>query len=63
MPLIISDTSVLIHLAAIGRLALLKDLYQHIIVPAAVWKEVVEEGKGRSGAEEIAAAGEQAGWS
>ncbi|MCL4486508.1 MAG: hypothetical protein M1570_00055 [Chloroflexi bacterium] len=61
MPLVISDASVLIHLAAIGRLTLLRDLYQKTAVPSAVWKEVVEEGKGRAGAAEIEAA-RQAGW-
>ena len=61
MPLVISDTSTLIHLAAIGRLALLRDLYQKITVPSAVWKEVVEGGKGRVGTVEIEAA-RQTGW-
>ena len=35
------------HLSAIGRLALLKEFYGKIIIPPAVWKEVVEEGMGR----------------
>jgi uncharacterized protein len=61
MPLVISDTSTLIHLAAIGKLALLRDLYQKITVPSAVWKEVVEGGKGRVGTVEIEAA-RQTGW-
>jgi uncharacterized protein len=61
MPLVINDTSTLIHLAAIGKLALLRDLYQKITVPSAVWKEVVEGGKGRVGTVEIEAA-RQTGW-
>jgi hypothetical protein len=53
MPLVISDASTLIHLAAIGRLDLLKDCYGTVVIPAAVWREVVEEGKGRAGAAEV----------
>ncbi len=49
----ISDSSTLIHLAAIGRLELLKAFYGKIFITPAVWNEVVEEGKGRSGAQEI----------
>ena len=61
MPLVISDSSTLIHLAAIGRLGLLKEFYGRIIIPSAVWREVVEEGKGRAGAIEVEEA-RQAGW-
>jgi len=61
MPLVISDSSTLIHLAAIGRLALLREFYEKITVPPAVWREVVEEGRGTAGAVEVEAA-RQAGW-
>jgi hypothetical protein len=61
MALIISDTSALIHLAAIGRLTLLRELYQRISVPPAVWKEAVDEGKGKAGTAEIESA-RQLGW-
>lgn len=61
MALVISDTSALIHLAAIGRLTLLRELYQRITVPPAVWKEAVDEGKGKAGTAEIEAA-RQLGW-
>jgi len=43
MLLIASDSSTLIHLAAIGRLPLLREFYEKIIIPPAVWREVVEE--------------------
>lgn len=49
------------HLARIGQIALLRDLYGSITVPPAVWREVVSEGKGRPGANEVVAA-RQAGW-
>lgn len=49
----VSDSSPLIHLAAIGRLSLLKDYYNSIIIPTAVWREVVEQGGSRKGAMEI----------
>lgn len=61
MPLVISDASTLIHLATIGRLALLNKFYVQITITPAVWREVVEEGAGRSGAQEVANA-RAAGW-
>ena len=57
----ISDSSTLIHLAGIGRLELLKDFYGKILITPAVWKEVVEEGKGRPGASEVKEAN-SSGW-
>jgi predicted nucleic acid-binding protein len=53
MPNAISDSSPLIHLAAIGRLSLIRDYYNTIIIPTAVWREVVEQGGGQKGAMEI----------
>ena len=61
MPLVLNDSSTLIHLAAIGRLGLLRELYHKITIPAAVWREVVEEGGGRAGVREIETA-RQAAW-
>jgi len=61
MPAVISNTSSLIHLAAIGRLTLLREFYDDITIPPAVWQEVVEEGKGRAGAVEVKDA-RSAGW-
>ncbi|MCL0078512.1 DUF3368 domain-containing protein [Dehalococcoidia bacterium] len=58
---VISDSSTLIHLAGIGRLELLKEFYEKILITPAVWREVVEEGKGRPGAEEVKEA-QRAGW-
>jgi uncharacterized protein len=59
--MVIVDSSTLMHLAAIGRFILLKDLYGTLVVPPAVWREVVEQGKGRAGVVELEAA-HQAGW-
>jgi uncharacterized protein len=53
MPLTISDSSVLIHLSKIKRLQLLRDFYGNVAIPPAVWKEVIDEGKGRYGALEL----------
>lgn len=53
MPLVISDSSTLIHLARIGRLDLLQRFFESITIPPAVWREVVEQGRGRAGAIEI----------
>ena len=61
MDLVISDASTLIHLAKINRLALLKEFFECLTIPPAVWREVVEQGKGRSGVIEVEQA-RQAGW-
>lgn len=61
MALVISDSSVLIHLAGIERLTLLRDLYRRITIIPAVWKEVVEQGRGRAGAAQVQEA-RQSGW-
>jgi uncharacterized protein len=61
MALVVSDSSTLIHLARIGRLRLLRKLYDCITIPPAVWREVVEHGEGRAGAIEVSEAYE-AGW-
>ncbi len=47
MDLVISDSSTLIHLAAIGQLGLLKEFYGRIAIPPAVWREVVEQAGSR----------------
>jgi hypothetical protein len=61
MRLVVSDSSTLIHLASIGRLALLRKFYTRITITPAVWREVVEQGGGRAGTVEVANA-HQAGW-
>jgi hypothetical protein len=58
---VVSDTSVLIHLARIGRFDLLWRLYSEISVPEAVWQETVVEGEGRPGASELKSA-RASGW-
>lgn len=45
MTKVVSDSTPLILLAKIGRLELLKDLYKKIIIPEAVFDEVVSKGK------------------
>lgn len=51
--IVVSDASVLINLARIGELNLLHRLYGKILIPHAVWQEVVVEGAGQPGAEEV----------
>jgi hypothetical protein len=50
---IVSDASPLINLARIGKLELLRQLYGELVIPEAVWCEVVIEGEGQPGADEI----------
>lgn len=59
--MVICDSSTLIHLSAIGRLHLLRDIYGTLTVPATVWREVVEQGSGRFGVAEVEAA-RRDGW-
>jgi len=40
MPAVVSDASVLISLGAAGHFDLLKDFYQTVLVPNAVWQEI-----------------------
>jgi len=61
MPGAISDSSTLIHLSKIGRLHLLREFHKRILVAPAVWREVVEEGRGWPGSSELKEA-KQAGW-
>lgn len=61
MPPAIRDSSTLIHLARIGRLGVLRSLFGEVLVPTAVWREVVEEGAGRPAAAEVAKAHAE-GW-
>lgn len=51
--LAVSDSSPLILLAAIGRLDLLRQLYDEVIVPPAVRREVFEAGSSRVGATDV----------
>ncbi len=55
---VISNSSPLINLSIIGRLNLLERKFSEIIIPEAVWREVVVDGVGKPGAKEV----EQAGW-
>ncbi len=50
---VVSNSSPLINLARIDQLSLLPHLYGELIIPEAVWHEVVVEGQGYPGAEEI----------
>jgi uncharacterized protein len=47
---VVSNASPLINLAHIGQFALLREVYQGIVIPEAVWNEVVAEGSGQPGA-------------
>lgn len=53
---IISNASPIINLARIGHLALLQQLYGQIVIPSAVWQEVVIGGSGRPGAADVESA-------
>jgi uncharacterized protein len=50
---VVSNASPLISLAWIGHLHLLHQLYHQIVIPEAVWYEVVVQGKGQVGADDV----------
>ena len=49
-PTIIADSGPLISLAIIEQLESLKQLYQQVLIPPAVWYEVTVKGYGMPGA-------------
>jgi predicted nucleic acid-binding protein len=51
--IVVSNSSPLVSLGAIGRFELLRDLYGGIAVPRAVHHEVAVQGTGRPGAVEV----------
>jgi uncharacterized protein len=53
MPRAVSDSSVLIHLGAIEHLDLLFQLFEEVLIPDAVWNEVVVQGRSPSVVEAI----------
>lgn len=54
--IVISDSSALIGLSAIGALDLLYQIYGTVVVPEAVYREVVVDGAGKPGAQAVATA-------
>lgn len=56
--IIVSDTSVVLNLAIIGRLDLLQEMYGTILIPQAVYDEIMVAGALKVGAREI----ERADW-
>ena len=53
MSVIIANSSPIIGLSKISRLSLLKDLWSEIIIPEAVYREVVIKGKNKPGVKTI----------
>jgi len=53
---VVSNSTPLIALSRIGRFNLLKELFHEIVVPDAVFSEVVTSGKGRAGSKELESA-------
>lgn len=56
MRLVIADSTPLINLAKIGRFEMLKALFGALIIPPAVYNELVVRGRGRPGARNTAKA-------
>jgi predicted nucleic acid-binding protein len=54
--IVVSDSSPLIGLASVGQLDLLQRLYDRLVIPEAVFREVTGRGRSRPGAEAVAKA-------
>jgi predicted nucleic acid-binding protein len=54
--IVVVNSTPLIYLAAVGRFDLLRSLYRQIVIPVAVFDEVVLQGAGQWGAAETPAA-------
>ncbi len=54
--IVVSDASAIIALPTINHLHILRELYAEIIIPQAVYQEIVVLGEGRPDAGEILAA-------
>lgn len=52
-PAVVSNTSPIINLAAIGQLDLLRELYRILVIPDAVYNEIVVRGHGQPGSNEV----------
>jgi predicted nucleic acid-binding protein len=51
--IVVADAGPIIHLSLVGRLDLLPTLYGRVLVPSLVYAEVVREGEGLPGSEEL----------
>jgi predicted nucleic acid-binding protein len=53
---VVFDASPLIALARLERLELLREMFGDVVVPSAVWREVVAAGLDKAGAGQVATA-------
>ena len=51
--IVVSDISPIINLAAVGQIQLLQKLFQKIVIPQAVYKEIAIVGSGLPGSKEV----------
>ena len=51
--LVVADSSPLIGLCRIGMLHLLRETFNHVIVPEAVWREVTSDNASKAGVQEL----------
>jgi predicted nucleic acid-binding protein len=53
---VVSNSTALVHLSAMGRVDLLRELFEEVYIPEEVYQEVVVQGAGKPGAAEVQAA-------
>lgn len=52
--IVVSDSTALIGLSAIGGLDWLRQIYTEVVIPQAVYREVVIDGAGKAGSQDVA---------
>ena len=61
MPAVVSDSSPLIYLTRLGHFTWLEQLFHSVIIPEAVWREIIHDGSRYPEAPEVEKA-VTAGW-
>lgn len=54
--IVVSNSSPIINLAHVGQLDLLREMYGRLVIPGAVFDEIIVRGRGKTGVDEVLAA-------
>ncbi len=54
--IVVSNSSPIINLVLVGQLDLLREMYERIVIPGAVFDEIIVRGGGKTGVDEVLAA-------
>jgi predicted nucleic acid-binding protein len=51
--IVVSNSSPIINLAHVGQLDLLREMYERLVIPGAVFDEIIVRGRGKTGVDEV----------